>query len=69
MRILFAALVPLLSLNAFAAGLVGEGKPCRIEGERAYVTNVEDERNDDVYVCEKGAWKFLYTRTWDDGQD
>lgn len=69
MKDLFVALVSLVSLSALASGPVGEGKPCHLEGERAYVTNAEDERNDDVYVCENGAWKFLYTRGWDDGQD
>ena len=69
MKVLLIALVSLVSLNAFASGVVGEGKPCFLEGERAYVTNAEDERNDDVYVCENGVWTFLYTRGWDDGQD
>jgi hypothetical protein len=35
------------------------GQPCTLEGERAYVPNGEDQ---EVFVCEKGKWVFLYTR-------
>jgi hypothetical protein len=66
MKTLFA-LLALTAIPAFAADDVAQGKPCRLEGERAYVQNAEDSRNDDVYVCESGAWNFLYTRQWDDG--
>lgn len=69
MRHLFIALVAFSSLSAFASDEVAEGKPCRLEGERAYVANNDVPQGDDVYVCENGAWKFLYTRGWDDGQD
>lgn len=69
MKPLLSVLLLLSSTPAFAAAGVAEGNSCRLEGERAYVENADDSRNDDVYVCESGAWKFLYTRAWNDGQD
>ena len=46
---------------------IGQGEPCRLEGERGYAPNGEDM---DVYVCKNGAWKFLYKQMpGDAGQD
>lgn len=70
MKPLFAILaLAALPAFAFAADEVAEGKPCRLEGERAYVESRDYENSDDVYVCENGSWRFLYTRGPDDGQD
>ncbi len=63
------ALIAALFLTSFPiahAGDVEEGLPCKLEGERAYLPNREDHRNSDVFVCEKGAWKFLFTQEWND---
>lgn len=35
--------------------------PCKLEGERFYAVNQLDTSMDDVYVCENGAWQFLFT--------
>jgi hypothetical protein len=65
----FALLALLLSPPAVAsvtANSFAPGAPCALEGERFYEANGE---NDDVYFCENGVWKFLYTQTPDDDQD
>lgn len=67
MKSVIAILMLTVSIPAFA-GEVAESLPCKLEGERAYLTNAEDSRNDDVYVCENGEWTFLYTREWNEGQ-
>lgn len=58
-----------LTISASASKLtapVSEGAPCRLEGERAYVSKGSD---DDVFVCTAGVWKYLYTRTPSDNED
>jgi len=70
MKALFATLTVFGAVSTMAAAhgpsRSVEGKSCNIEGRRAYIVNAKDPRNDDVYVCERGAWKFLYTREWDE---
>lgn len=67
MKILFAFSLITLSSSAMAGGFFVPGGDCQLEGERKYVSvgkNIEE-----VYVCQAGAWTYLFTRDAADQQD
>lgn len=66
MKTLFVLTCLALSSSAIAAPFVPGGE-CRLEGERKYVKT--SATTADVYVCEAGAWKYLFTRDSADNQD
>ena len=52
-------LIVLMAPPVMAAEFVPGGE-CALEGQRKYLKLAQGV--DDVYVCEAGSWKYLYTR-------